>query len=109
MHIVYVTPGFIDNMGPTTGLPKYLLRVSMALIEYGHEVTIITCSDRNVVYDFFGIHVRRVRRMNIISGENEILSEIMRDAFIVHEEIVTLMKHTKIDIIQYAKLLFNAK
>lgn len=107
MHIVYATTSFIDNLGPTTGLPKYLLRVSMALIELGHEVTIVTCSNRSVVYDFMGIHIRRVRRPNIVTyGNQEKDTEafFMRDASIVHEELLYMSKYEKIDIIQYTSL-----
>lgn len=107
MHIVYVTPDFVDNLGPTTGLPKYLLRVSVALVDFGHKVTIVACSNRSVVYDFSGIHIRRVRRPNIISygdQEKDTEASFCRDAQIVHDELIYLSKHEKIDIIQYTSL-----
>ena len=62
MHILFATIDFVENNGPTTGLPKYLLRTGKQLVEWGHDVTVVTCSRCSVVYDFMGIKVHRVRR-----------------------------------------------
>lgn len=107
MHILFATTDFIENNGPTTGLPKYLYRTSLKLIEWGNKVTVVTCSNRTVMYEFFGINVHRIRGYNIKCTGDEYKDEInfcMRNAHIIHDEIAKIIKNEKIDIIQYASL-----
>lgn len=107
MHVVFVTVDFVDNNGPTTGLPKYLLRVSKALIKKGHKVSIITYSNRNVTYDYFGI---RVYRVNVIC--RKIKNQKFRDfinsleiGYALQKKLKKLIaKNEQVDIIQYTSL-----
>lgn len=107
MHIVFVTVDFVENNGPTTGLPKYLLRVSKALIKKGHKVSIITYSNRNITYDYYGIRVYRVAVKC-----NRIRNPKYRD-FINHLEIgfglqkklrELVKRNIQIDVVQYTSL-----
>lgn len=107
MHIVYVTTRFVDGLGPTSGLPKYLLRVSLALIERGHKVTIVTCSNRSVEYEFFNINVRCIRIPKIIIHNNQemdTLSECYVKGEYLNRIVHELYAEEKIDIIQYTSL-----
>lgn len=107
MHILFATTDFIENNGPTTGLPKYLYRTSLKLIEWGHKVTVVTCSNRTVQYEFFGISVYRVRCYNIKKSGNAYNDEIsicIRNAKLIHDEIARIEAKEKIDIIQYTNL-----
>ena len=107
MHIVYLTVDFIENNGPTTGLPKYLYRVAKALTEWGHKVSIITCSNRTVSYEFYGIHVCRVRRPAIRQygdQQKDAITGGLRDGFIVNQKLHELYQKEKIDIVQYTSL-----
>ena len=107
MHILFATTDFIENNGPTTGLPKYLFRTSLKLIEWGHNITIVTCSNRTVQYEFYGINVHRVRCHNIkMTGNvyNDEINTCLRNAKIIYNEIDKITKTTKIDIIQYTSL-----
>ena len=107
MHIVFMTIDFVDNNGPTTGLPKYLLRVSKALIGMGHKVSVITCSNRSVTYEFNGINVYRVRRP-IIKKYNDqrkdAIAASLRDGAILKDKLDKLFQKEKIDIVQYTSL-----
>lgn len=107
MHILFATPGFLDNNGPTSGLPKYLFRTAKILIEWGHDVTIVTCSNRTVQYEFEKINIFRVRCPEIVKygeqGKDEMAVNI-RNGQLVHKEIERISKIKKIDIIQYASL-----
>ena len=107
MHIVYLTVDFIENNGPTTGLPKYLYRVSKTLMEWGHKVSIITCSNRTVSHEFCGIHVYRVRRPAIkqcSDQQKDAIAGGLRDGFIINQKLHELYQKEKIDIVQYTSL-----
>lgn len=107
MNILFATIDFVENNGPTTGLPKYLFRTAKVLLSWGHDVTVVTCANRGVEYDFFGIHVHRVRAFPVKNGGNLFEDELrvrQRDGKIVHDEIERILKRKKIDIIQYASL-----
>lgn len=105
LHILFATIDFVENNGPTTGMPKYIYRTAKILVSWGHEVTVVTCSNRTVEYDFFGIHVHRVRRVPYKKVGNLYEDEIIarkRDSLIIHNEIEKIIKRSKVDIIQYA-------
>lgn len=107
MHILFATTDFVENNGPTTGLPKYLYRTSKALIEMGHEVTVVTRSNRTVEYDFFGIHVYRVRLFNVKESGDRYEDELLYrklDGYVIHETIKKIIEKKPVDIIQYASL-----
>lgn len=107
MHIVYLTIDFIENNGPTTGLPKYLYRVSKTLVEWGHKVSVITCSNRTVSYEFHGIHVYRVRKPAIKlygNQKKDAITNGLWDGFIVNQKLNELYQKEKIDIVQYTSL-----
>lgn len=107
MHIVFATPGFLDNNGPTTGFPKYLYRTSKVLISWGHEVTIVTCSNRTVEYEFYGINIYRVRCPEIVQYGNQSKDEVassLNYARIINQGIEHIVKKKKVDIIQYTNL-----
>lgn len=107
MHILFATTNFVEDSGPTQGLPKYLLRTSLKLVEWGHKVTVVTCSNRTVNYEYYGINVYRVREYNIKRVSDEYRDEInicYRRARILHDTIAKIMEREKIDIIQYVSL-----
>ena len=107
MHIVFATPGFMDNKGATTGLPKYLLRTSQVLISWGHEVTILTCSNRTVEYEFFGININRIRCPEIMHYGEQDKDEIALDlnyARTIHQGIEKIIQKKQVDLIQYTNL-----
>lgn len=107
MNIAFVTPDFINNNGPTSGLPKYLLRVSKVLLKWNHKVIIVTCSDRTVTYFFEGIKIYRVRRPAIVNYndyEKDAIAACLRDSSIVNGVLEQIQKKELIDIIQYASL-----
>lgn len=107
MHIVFVTIDFIDDNGPTTGLPKYLLRVSKSLIDMGHKVSVITCSNRTVDYEIYGINVYRVRRLIIKKYNDQKKNAIalsIRDGSILSDRLTKLAAKERIDIVQYTSL-----
>lgn len=107
LHILFATTDFVENNGPTTGLPKYLYRTSLKLVEWGHKVTVVACSNRTVEYEYYGIEVFRVRKYNIQKLDDEYLDEInncLRNALIIHETIEKVLSRDKVDIIQYTNL-----
>lgn len=107
MHIVFMTIDFIDNDGPTSGLPQYLLRVSKALIGMGNKVSVITCSNRTVEYELYGIHVYRIRR-HVIKRYNDqkkdVIAQNLRDGSVLNKKLFELFQKDKIDIVQYTSL-----
>lgn len=107
MHILFATTDFIDSNGPTTGLPKYLFRTAKILVGWGHEVTVVTCSNRTIRYEFERINICRVRCPEVIrygiQGKDE-MARNLSNGQIIHKEIERISKIKKIDIIQYASL-----
>ncbi|MCM1047752.1 MAG: glycosyltransferase family 4 protein [Clostridiales bacterium] len=104
---MFVTIDFIDNNGPTTGLPQYLLRVSKSLISMGHKVSVITCSNRTVDYEIYGINVYRVRRPIIkrySDCKKDVVASNIRDGIILSDRLSELASKEKIDIVQYTSL-----
>lgn len=107
MHIVFMTTDFVDNNGPTSGLPKYLLRVSKALIDFGHKVSIITCSKYTVDYGFYGINVYRIRKPTIKKYGNpkdDTMAANLLDGLVLKVKLDELCKREKVDIVQYTSL-----
>lgn len=107
MHVLFAAHGFLDNNGPTTGLPKYLLRTSRTLVKWGHEVTIVACSNRTVEYEFYGINIYKIRCPEIVKygeqGKDEAAINL-HYARTIHEGIKYIAARKKIDVIQYSNL-----
>lgn len=107
MHVVFVTTNFVENNGPTMGLPKYLFRVSRALINYGHKISVVTCSNRTVEYEFYGINVYRVRREPfVLSHDQKIdaIAEGLRDGYLLSKCLEKIYQREKIDVVQYTSI-----
>ena len=107
MHILFATPGFVENNGPTTGFPKYLMRTAKTLLEWGHEVTVVTCSNRTVEYEFLGMNIYRVRCSAIITYGIQEKDELAQDIYfasVIHKGIEHILESKKVDIIQYTNL-----
>lgn len=62
MKIAFVTPEFVTEQSTFDGgLANYLLRVSLALIQLGHEPHVFVASDVDQVVDYQGIKTHKVR------------------------------------------------
>ncbi len=60
MRIAYVTPEFVTERNFSGGLANYLHRLSLSLIDMGHEPVIFVPADRDERFTHEGIEVHRV-------------------------------------------------
>ena len=60
MRLCFVSPEFVTEPSYSGGLANYLGRVTVALAERGHDVHVITRSDRDEQLDYRGVTVHRV-------------------------------------------------
>lgn len=100
MHIVYVTSEFvIESKGG--GLASYIANIARILAEHGHNVTVVTSSEKNddVVEWYPGVIVERVKK----TGRN-LLVPIYRlwESWKLCNRVKEINKSNKIDIVQYA-------
>lgn len=61
MRIAFVTPEYVTEPNFSGGLANYLHRVSLALLQLGHEPVVVVRSDRDESFVHRGIEVHRVR------------------------------------------------
>lgn len=99
MHIVYVTMEFPTEI-VGGGLSAYLGNISSIMADAGHEVTVITLSDRNERIKYReNIAVERV-----CIPRNKITKQFNRlklESFFLNQRLRKLRKTQKIDIVQY--------
>lgn len=107
MNIVFVTPEFLVKNRPSTGLPNYLYRVSKALIDLGHHITIITAGELNEDILYENISVIRRNTFTTVKINSDSLTYIV-DAIHMNykltHELIKLSHKMKIDIVQFSSL-----
>ncbi|QZZ20412.1 glycosyltransferase family 4 protein [Leptothermofonsia sichuanensis E412] len=60
MRIAFVTPEYVTEPSYSGGLANYLGRITVALVEQGHEIHVFTRSQQNETIEFQGVTVHRV-------------------------------------------------
>ena len=60
MRLLFITPEFVTESSYSGGLANYLGRVTVALAGKGHNIHVITRSDKAGDLEFEGVHVHRV-------------------------------------------------
>ena len=104
MHIAYITTEFVTEKYKG-GLATYLYNITDIMSKNGHEVTVITLSDRNGEIQFANhIHVIRVKREDMILAENTIdaCRVMLQNSWKMHQTLKKVNHKKKIDIVQAA-------
>lgn len=111
MRIVFITPEFItQKKNFDGGLANYIYRVSLSLIELGHEPIIIFASDKDYKSNYNGIEVYSVkvenswmRLLDELSGHKfgQPLLHIIQ-SWELNKKLKEIHKNKSIDIVQYS-------
>ena len=106
MKIVFVTPGFLKRGEAATGFPNYLYRISLALIEMGHQPIILTAGNWNERRIERGIDVRTVCVASF-KVKNRVLNTLIDylfTSYALNKELSKIIQSEKIDIVQFTSL-----
>lgn len=107
MKICFVTTDFVELGKPQGGLPNYLYRVSKGLMQRGHEITVITLSDRNEYKVIEKIKVYRCSTSGIMEFDNLYASFFcgwIEKSYILNRKLTEVNRKEKFDIVQYTNL-----
>jgi len=106
MNIVYVTTEFVTEKR-YAGLGRYLDNITTVMKKKGHNVTVITLSDKNQEFYYQDIiRVIRVRALvtDMVSSELEKVLFQIRNSWRLYRVLQKLNKIEKIDIVQSANI-----
>lgn len=106
MRILYVATDYPERGMPTTGFPNYLYRVSLALVQMGHEPVILSPGRRDSSRTEQGIHFWTVR-MEYIDCSSPVLSytvNALKKSCILNRKVAEIIKKQPVDIIQFTSL-----
>lgn len=110
MHILFATTEFVSEKNFDGGLSNYLNRVTYALKNLGHHITVVVISDKNESLDWNGITVERVKVKKTISILLNLLTlklfsrplQWVLQSYYIRKRIKSIHNFHKIDLIQYA-------
>lgn len=105
MNILYVTGLFALNEKDEKlgGMSKAVYMNAKGMKDRGHNVCVLTVSNRNREWKYKGINVVSVNAENGIDKESdlELIYQVLRREILIQKEIRKLSERKKIDIIQY--------
>lgn len=106
MRILYVATDYPERGMPTTGFPNYLYRVSLALVQMGHEPVILSPGRRDSSRTEQGISFWTVR-IEYIDFNSTVLSytvNALKKSYILNHKAAEIVKKQPVDIIQFTSL-----
>lgn len=106
MKILYVATDYPERGRPTTGFPNYLYRVSLALVQMGHEPIILSAGRRNSQRIEHGIIFLTVQVDRGDYGFKALtyLVNALRKSYALNKKISEITKKQSVDIIQFTSL-----
>lgn len=106
MKILFVTTTYPERGRPTTGFPNYLHRVSLALVQMGHQPVILASGGRTShrVEEGIDIWTIRVERVNCRYQTLDYLVNALNRGFLLNKKIDKMVKELSIDIVQFTSL-----
>lgn len=102
MNIIFVANNYTEH----GGFHHYLYRVTKALHEMGHKVTIVKCGEKNLHRFSDGIEIWEVSVSNS-KIKNSLIREVcdeFRASKCVNKKIKEILRTNKVDIIQFTSL-----
>lgn len=106
MRILYVATEYPERGMPTTGFPNYLYRVSLALVQMGHEPIILSPGRKDCCRTEQGIHFWTVR-MEYKDYSSQVLCytvNALRKSNILNRKVSEIIKKQSVDIVQFTSL-----
>lgn len=103
MRIAFVTPEFVTESDFDGGLANYLYRVSLSLIQLGHDPIVIVASGKEETIYLNGIEVNRVKCLYEFKVTTQLSIFKLWDerGKALKRKLYNLNKVKKIDIVQY--------
>lgn len=109
LRIAFITPEYVSENYFSGGLANYIYRVSKALVDFGHEVHVVTLSEtENGKLFHHGIGVHRVKVGQIQCWLNRFTGYRLRGvsrwldfSFQVYRKLRELQRESPFDIIQF--------
>lgn len=107
MNILFVANEYPKRGKPTTGFPNYLYRVSLALIELGHQPMILAAGNADTHRTDQGIKIKTVMVPTICVSSSQAVNYMynaLRMGWALNKKIREITKKTHIDVIQFTSL-----
>ena len=106
MRILYVATDYPERGMPTTGFPNYLYRVSLALVQMGHEPVILSPGRRDGSRSEQGIRFWTVKTEYTDYRSQALCYTVnaLRKSYILNRKVSEIIKKQPVDIIQFTSL-----
>ena len=103
MKICFVTPEFVtESKDFDGGLSNYLHRVSLGLLELGHQPVVLVTSDTTEVFSHCGIEVHRV---NVAHQFQSQIIHRLYQSYMLNQYLAQYARENAVDVVQYASFL----
>ena len=106
MRILYVSTDYPEKGKPTTGFPNYLYRVSLALVQMGHEPIILSIGkkesyhvDRGIKIWTFECKYKDFKLQVLDYGINA-----LKAGYVLNKKVKQIVERMSVDIIQFTSL-----
>lgn len=106
MKILFVATDYPEKGKPTTGFPNYLYRVSLALLQMGHEPMILASGKRTHYRKEQGICIWtiKIEYKDYKSQTFNYVINGLKKGYMLNKKAEEIIKEYSIDIIQYTSL-----
>lgn len=104
MHIVFVSPFFVNNeREPLSGMPQYVYKIASLMQKRGHDVEIIAASSNNRTWKYKGININNALWFGTLKGSSvETSIGIIKREYAIQKKLREIDLKAPIDIVQYA-------
>jgi glycogen synthase len=113
VRIAFVTPEYVTEPSFSGGLANYVHRVSLSLLELGHQPVVVVRSDRNESFLHDGIEVHRVtveagllsKVIGRLTGHRFTASvDFLRSSYMLNGKVKKIHQSRRISIVQHTHL-----
>ena len=107
MNILFITPSYPKRGQTATGLPNYLYRMSLSLIQLGHKPVILAAGDENSHRIENGIEIWTVKTYSYTIIQTQTLRYIfnaLEMGYKLNKKIKEIVQKIQIDVIQFPSL-----
>lgn len=100
MKICFITPEFVtETKNFDGGLSNYLYRVSLGLLELGHQPVVMVASETSEAFTHRGIEVHRVQ---VVSAFQPGVISMLYQSYALNQYLAQYVRQNPIDLAQYA-------
>lgn len=107
MRVLFVATDYPDKGKPTTGFPNYLYRVSLALLQMGHQPIILAPGKREGLRVESGIEIWTIKKLKSRYCEFQSLNyawNALQIGYALNKKVKEILKKKHIDIVQFTSL-----